>query len=209
MTSANSFADSRHSVKKMGAFPDPGQGHDDSAIWQKATPSPGDLSPLLRPLEPEFFKLNPAGHWAKWIFFLYVGSFFLPAWVEGNHSLYGYGAFALGLLGCCLTGGGLVMEFVQGKLPDWTSHDAALVVGVVAWLANPVLWIGLVRLAKDNCRSAVVHGFAAFLLGLGFLIFAQNSHLQASWGYYGWMASMVFLAAAGWWGTVPHRRWRS
>jgi hypothetical protein len=221
VTRENAFAGTGQHVKNTVACQDHGQGNDDAAIrrpsdqlqqpasWQRTTSSPGGLSPLLRPLDPELFRLNPVGHWAKWIFFLYAGSFLLPAWGEGDGTIPGYGAFALGLLGCCMAGGGVFSDFVSGQVPHWTAHDVTWIMGVVTWLANPVLWIGLIRLATDRCRSAARHGSVAFLLGLCFFFFAKGDRLQVSWGYYCWIGSMISLAAAGWWGTWPIRRWRS
>jgi hypothetical protein len=160
----------------------------------------------FRSLEVELIRANRAGGCLPWVLLVYGVSFFLPAWTEINQAIYGWAAFLLGFLGCCLLSGGLLHALVTGTPLHWTASDFAGVVGIVPWLANVAFWIGLARLGRDHWRAAAILGVMAFLLGLSFFFTWRNDHLQPSVGYYVWMASMAFLAAAGGWGHWEARR---
>jgi hypothetical protein len=215
-----SFFKTSGQYRSTSAHPEPREDLDQSGIQRQTNPlaeqalrrgvapSLDDLSGPLLPLAKDACILNPAGGWAKWVAAVYALSFFLPAWVESNRPIPGYGAFLLGMLACCLTGPGLAGEFLRGHVPHLSSNDMTFFVGAVAWLANPGLLVGLVRLAMDRGQSAAALGIGSFLLGLCFFFSPKSDHFQLSWGYYCWMASMALLAAAGLRGLWYSRRWR-
>ncbi len=60
-----------------------------------------------------------------------------------------------------------------------------------AWCANPLLWCGLLLLARAYWWAATLSGVVAFLLGL-----AVAGDFPLS-GYYVWLGSMALLALAG------------
>ena len=71
---------------------------------------------------------------------------------------------------------------------------------LVMWLANPLLWVGMVLLALGRSSSAAALGLLALPAGLSaaFNIDTGGFHFhELHAGYYCWLASMAFLTAAG------------
>jgi hypothetical protein len=84
----------------------------------------------------------------------------------------------------------------------------ALLQGIVAWLANPVLFVSWVATARQKHGAALV--FSLMALGLGFSFFLhQDSNFHdgsgtntighTALGYWLWIASMVTAALAVLW----------
>jgi len=110
---------------------------------------------------------------------VYGLSLLLPAFqiaVEGTPSNgFGYEAVVLGLLSPCF-------PFHDGKLRLFG-----------AWLANPILWVGLFNVAIGRHKTAYALGVAATALSATFL-FGDLILI----GYYTWFLSMgMFTVGAG------------
>jgi hypothetical protein len=70
----------------------------------------------------------------------------------------------------------------------------------LSWLANPVLWVGLMLLAKERWQEAARAGLVAALLASNPLLTQDYLH-GLGIGYFAWLASMILLIAmslAGW-----------
>ena len=81
------------------------------------------------------------------------------------------------------------------------------VIGLPMWLANPVFWFGVVRLAQGRYHSAGQAGRVALLLALSECWMFYD---KLAVGYFVWVGSMVLLAAVGRFGEVDEdrpRRW--
>jgi hypothetical protein len=70
---------------------------------------------------------------------------------------------------------------------------------VIAWLANPVLWLGIALLALRRWLLAGLAGVAAFALASVAYLLPLGDPDRADYliGYWLWLASMVLLAAFG------------
>jgi hypothetical protein len=141
--------------------------------------------------------------WSGWlccgaIGLLYLGSFFLPAWEDPNcpawrekgrqHS--GFEAFSYSW--------GVVERVSSG--PDVSQEHPLMEHALIAWLANPLLWVGLVMFALGRNGEAMVLGLWAFLLGLTALLGLMGYDYDSATpllGYCLWLGCMVLLIAAG------------
>src|SRR5262245_31434883 len=70
------------------------------------------------------------------------------------------------------------------------------------WLANPVLWLGLVNLWLGNFRWAWRMGVISTILASSYMLFLTSDLKEGNppaIGYWLWLASMAQLAWAGIW----------
>jgi hypothetical protein len=114
---------------------------------------------------------------------LWALSFFLPTFdivVEGKRSTsYGYDAFLIGLFS-------ILGSPYFGGLRTFA-----------AWLANPLLWIGLLAFVKNRFGRAFILGVMATTLAATLLVGEGDLSLLLI-GYSLWLLSMaIFTLAAG------------
>lgn len=76
-------------------------------------------------------------------------------------------------------------------------------IGWPMWAANPVFWLGLVKLFNGKWRAARKAGTVAVLLAVCELFWFAGA---VNVGYFVWVASMATLAWAGWYGEQEQRR---
>jgi hypothetical protein len=101
---------------------------------------------------------------------IYVSSFLLPVY----RAAPGWFAFIVTLTGLRFEGQGSSFSPV--------------------WLANPVLWIGVLLLATGRAGAAGIAGVVAVLLALLPMLHGSEEHLLI--GYYAWLLSMAVLASS-------------
>src|SRR5205807_10180648 len=113
----------------------------------------------------------------------YVSSFFLPAFaigIEGKREVHS-GAEAFGVASLAL------LNPYFGGLR-----------GFVPWLANPFLWVGLVRFALGRAPVAGIAGPVATCLAATLTAFFVDPDARdlILIGYYVWLASIAMFTAA-------------
>ena len=124
----------------------------------------------------------------SWVIILavYGVSFALPAYAES----IGLGAFLAALYYLPIA----VLGCILGRSP------LSFASVCLSWLANPVLWVGLMLLAKERWQGAARAGLVAALLASTPLLTQDYLH-GLRIGYFAWLASMILLIAmslAGW-----------
>jgi hypothetical protein len=124
----------------------------------------------------------------SWVIILavYGVSFALPAYP----GTIGLGAFLAALYYLPIA----VLGFIVGRSPISFASVC------LSWLANPVLWVGLILLAKGRWHGAARVGLVAALLA-SIPLLTQDYHHGLRIGYFAWLASMILLIAlspAGW-----------
>jgi hypothetical protein len=80
----------------------------------------------------------------------------------------------------------------------WGGWFSAMIFGLPVtfpWLANPILWIGLVYLHKREFARAFLCGFVATILAASFF-FMMRTQAHLGIGYWLWLASMASLMFA-------------
>jgi hypothetical protein len=114
---------------------------------------------------------------------------------------------------CFLVGGPAALcAMLWHSAPDWLFVVWGLP-WFLAWLPNPLLWIGLFCLVDGHPRLALLAGSLALLGGLSLAAFAA-SPANGSWGvtlsggYYLWVASMICLTAGAAWQVARTTRRR-
>lgn len=116
---------------------------------------------------------------------LYALSFFLPAYC-GLLNLVGYEAFAMVFMG-------LFENPIEITTPD-------CLLSILGFLPNPLLWIGILLLARKRWRSATAAGALALGLGLVWIVDPDQKMVDLQGlhvGYYCWLASMAALLGTG------------
>ena len=122
------------------------------------------------------------------------------------------GCFALCYLLACATPA-LVMRHSNGRIENWPGIQVlafgwmGLLLGQAAWLANPVLLLGVILLVCRRWIAACITVLVALGLGATTVwLFSCEipadeggvSHFQLAqlgFGFYAWLASMVVVAA--------------
>ncbi len=118
---------------------------------------------------------------------VYIVSFFLPAVAVFSDPIAGWQAYL----------------FVT--LAPWDAKQMPLrelVLWLVYWLPNPLLWVGIFFLARGRPGGAAWLGLVALAAGLGCTFDADQLRFNFSdcrVGYYCWLASMALVAGAGGW----------
>lgn len=120
---------------------------------------------------------------------VYAVSFFLPVLGPDEESSPGFVAFLLPLVA-------------------WTVGDegAMLILGLPAWLANPLMWVGMALLASGKWKAATAAGLVAVILGLTALPAWLSSGDFPRMGYVLWVLSIAALAVTGYVGSLAQRR---
>lgn len=120
---------------------------------------------------------------------IYATAFFLPA-LEGKP---GWSWFLLGGFYCWLPLYGLIAFPVamMSKCSNGSAGDWLWFGFVLAWWANPCLWIGLVMVLKRRWSGAIIAGSIATLLAL--LCLPMMKKDVPGLGYWLWVSSMIGL----------------
>jgi hypothetical protein len=163
--------------------------------------------------------------WASWIGILLVGgmyaaAFFLPVLaipLLDQPAMDRLKAEVGGRVGGEVIGVEGPSEFVVKGYQSFRGGPSDGWVLVVAWCANPVLWVGFLLLLARRWRGAALAGVVALGLGAVMAVSATvtvgDPRADIRWsvadyrvGYWLWLASMALLAAAGLVGLRVRRR---
>jgi hypothetical protein len=96
----------------------------------------------------------------------------------------------------------------ESPIMGWEAFADALLlwwwVGLLGWLPNPLLWLGVFWLLDDHPGRAAFAGLAGLLCGLVWVMFLPHEITLLA-GYYLWLESMCLLAVVGTWKYVDAR----
>jgi hypothetical protein len=135
---------------------------------------------------------------------LYAASFFMP--VSDIHA-------------CTPTG----IPYLSGTLSGWdefrlimaapfdpysyTLPQLAIIFGVLAWLANPIVWVGFVGIIREEGPLVTAAGLAAFVFAFAPSIDFKEMKIENDYhyGYHAWLLSMLTMAFFGVWLMLAER----
>jgi hypothetical protein len=106
--------------------------------------------------------------------------------------------FLLGGLFCWFPFYMLVAVFVSIPSPNasYRLQEWSLMIGLLAWWANPCFWIGVMLLCRRRWSGAIKAGLAATVLALLYLPLTVMNEGIPGLAYWVWLASMAGLLLA-------------